>query len=390
MLIGIIGAPNKGKSTIFSAMTLVNAKIEDRPFTTISPNYGVAYVTTKCVDSELGVKCNPRNSICNNGTREIPVNVIDVAGLVPGAHLGKGMGNQFLNDLIQADALIQVVDLSGKTDEYGNPCDGCDPAKEVSMVRDELARWLAGILAKHMRGIARRQDGDIAIKEVLSGFNVSLEQIRKAAEANFLSLNGIEWNEEDMYKFSDTLMRISKPTVIAANKLDMSSIEALENLRKRLEGYEVIGCSGAIELALRNAAKNGYIAYTPGSGSFEIKGKLSEEQEKALELMQKYLAKYHSTGVQELINKTVFEVLGYIVVYPVEDESKYTDHNGNVLPDALLVKKGSTAKDLAEKIHSELAANMLYAINAKTKARIGKDYVLSNNDVIKIVSAAKR
>jgi len=389
MLIGIIGAPSKGKTTLFSALTLVKAEISSRPFTTINPNYGIAYATTKCVDSELGVSCNPKNSICSNGIRQIPINVIDVAGLVPGAHLGKGMGNQFLNDLIQADALVQVVDISGKTDEYGNPCDNCDPAKEVNMVQNELAAWLAEILQRHMSSIARRNDGSVAIKEILSGFNVSVEQIHKAADANYLSLLNIAWSQEDTLEFADALIRLSKPVLIAANKLDAASTEQLEELRRRLSGYEVVGCSAAIELALRRAAKSGLIDYIPGSSTFSERGKPTEEQGHALEYMLQYINKHNGTGVQEVINKVVFGVLNTIVVYPVEDENKYMDHNGNVLPDAIIMRKGSTALDLAEKIHSELAKKMLYAIDAKKKVRVGKEYVLKNNDVIKIVSAAK-
>ncbi|MEM0074318.1 MAG: redox-regulated ATPase YchF [Candidatus Micrarchaeaceae archaeon] len=389
MLIGIIGAPNKGKSTIFSALTLVKAEIADRPFTTIKPNYGIAYATTKCVDSELGVKCTPRNSYCTNGVRQIPINIIDVAGLVPGAHLGKGMGNQFLNDLIQADALIQVVDISGKTDMYGNSCEYCDPAEEVFMVSDELADWLAGIISKHMNTISKRSDGDIALKEVLSGFNISLEQIRLAADTNYLSTSQISWGPEDTKKFADSLMRISKPVIIAANKLDKVSDTQLDELRNKLKEYTVIGCSGAMELALRQAAKGNYIEYIPGSQTFEVKGTLTSEQQGALERIKEYLKAHNTTGVQELINKAVFDVLKEIVVYPVEDENKYTDHDGNILPDAILMKSGSVAYDLAEKIHTSLAKGMLYAIDAKSKLRLARNYVLKNNDVIKIVSAAK-
>ena len=124
LLIGIIGAPNKGKSTLFSAMTAVEVPIADYAFTTIKPNMGVAYATTECADVGLGVKCTPRNSSCLDGIRKIPINIVDVAGLVPGAHLGKGMGNQFLNDIVNADVLVQVVDASGKTDINGGKAEG--------------------------------------------------------------------------------------------------------------------------------------------------------------------------------------------------------------------------------------------------------------------------
>lgn len=389
MLIGIIGAPNKGKSTIFSALTMVEAEIADYPFTTINPNLGVGYVTKECVEKELHVKCKPRNSLCTNGIRQIPVNITDVAGLVPDAHLGKGMGNQFLNDLVSASAFVQVVDLSGRTDMHGNPCDGCDPVEEVDVIRKEITLWLAGIITKHMGSIAKRNDGDKALREVLSGFNVSPEQVKHAAEASYLSTSQISWSAEETEKFAENLLQASKPTIIAANKLDQSSEGALDALRSKLKGYTLIGCSGAVELALRKAASSGVISYIPGSSEFKIIKEVSAEQKRALDYMLAYVRKNRGTGVQEILNTAVFKVLENIVVYPVEDENKYTDHFGNILPDAVLLRRGSTTLQLAETIHTEIAAGMLYAIDAKKKLRLAKDYVLKDNDVIKIVSTAR-
>jgi len=387
MLVGIIGAPNKGKSTIFSAMTMASAEIADYPFTTIKPNLGVAYATSTCVEKELGVKCNPRNSLCSSGVRLMPINMVDVAGLVPDAHIGKGMGNRFLSDLILADALMQVVDLSGKTDMHGNPAEYCDPAEEIMMIRSELAKWLAGIISRRASPLSKRSDGDAALKELLSGFNIDMEQIRKAAKENYLSTAYIKWEEKDMRAFADALLQMSKPVIIAANKLDKSSKDDVAKLQFKFHSYTVIGCSGALELALRQAAKSGVIEYVPGSSSFTIKQKVTAEQQKALDYISSFLRRNGSTGVQELVNTAVFKLLDSIVVYPVEDENKYTDRDGNVLPDALLMRRGSTVFDLAEKIHTDLAKGILYAIDAKRKLRVAKDYVLRDNDVIKIVSA---
>jgi ribosome-binding ATPase YchF (GTP1/OBG family) len=389
MLVGIIGAPNKGKSTIFSAMTMAEAEIANYPFTTIKPNHGVAYVTRKCVDSELGTKCNPRNSLCINGTRLIPIDMVDVAGLVPGAHLGKGMGNQFLNDLASADAFIQVVDASGKTDENGNPCEECDPAKEFKMINDELSFWLSDIIKRHIGKIEKRSDGAKALNEILAGFKVNENVIERAAEKSYLSLSNIAWKDEDIISFARELINASKPIAIAANKADISSKDNIEKLKRELSGNLVIECSGAIELALRKAAKAKVIDYVPGSSSFNIIGNASIEQEKALEYMATYIKEHNGTGIEELLNEVVFKMLRMVVVYPVEDENKYTDHSGNVLPDAFLVEEGTTAVELAEKIHTSIAKNMLYAIDAKHKIRIAKDYKIKDNDVIKFVSAAK-
>ncbi|MEM0149992.1 MAG: TGS domain-containing protein, partial [Candidatus Micrarchaeaceae archaeon] len=187
------------------------------------------------------------------------------------------------------------------------------------------------------------------------------------------------------------LLKINKPMVIAANKSD--SENAAINTKKLIERFgseKVFECSAAIELALRKAARQGIIDYTPGARSFNIiRHDISAEQERALSYMQNFVRE-RGTNVQQMLNSIVFNVLGDIVVYPVEDEGKYSDHFGNILPDAILIKKGSTAQQLAYKIHTDLGDSMLYAIDAKTKMRLAKNYELKDNDVIKIVSAAKK
>jgi hypothetical protein len=389
MMLGLIGAPNKGKSTIFSAMTLSQADIADYPFTTINPNLGIAYATKECPEKELGIKCNPRNSLCDNGTRKIPINVTDVAGLIPGAHIGKGMGTQFLNDIISADALILVVDLSGETDIQGRPGSNFNQKEDIRMVEEELANWLSGIIEKNMSSLSRKKDGIDALAELLSGFKPSEDQIRESAEENGITLSNISWNHESSLRFSRSFLARNKPIVIAANKMDKSSKDALEKFRKELEDYTVIGCSGAIELALRKAAKSGIITYNPGNSSFVMGPNATEDQKRALSYISSYLKKNGSTGIHEIINETVFTLSHNIVVYPVENENKYADSSGSILPDAILMAEGSTALDLAEKIHTEIAAKMLYAIDARNKIRVAKDYILKDGDIIKIVSAAK-
>ena len=389
MMLGLIGAPNKGKSTIFSAMTLSQADIADYPFTTINPNLGIAYATKECPEKELGIKCNPRNSLCDSGTRKIPINVTDVAGLIPGAHIGKGMGTQFLNDIISADALILVVDLSGETDIQGRPGSNFNQKEDIHMVEEELANWLSGIIEKNMSSLSRKKDGIDALAELLSGFKPSEDQIRESAEENGITLSNISWNHESSLRFSRSFLARNKPIVIAANKMDKSSKDALEKFRKELEDYTVIGCSGAIELALRKAAKSGIITYNPGNSSFVMGPNATEDQKRALSYISSYLKKNGSTGIHEIINETVFTLSHNIVVYPVENENKYADSSGSILPDAILMAEGSTALDLAEKIHTEIAAKMLYAIDARNKIRVAKDYILKDGDIIKIVSAAK-
>jgi ribosome-binding ATPase YchF (GTP1/OBG family) len=391
MQIGIIGAPNKGKSTLFSALTLNDVAIADYPFTTIDPNIGVAYATSMCVEKELSVKCRARNSLCVDGTRMLPINIIDVAGLVEGAHEGKGMGNQFLNDLAAADAYLIVVDASGKTAPDGtHSSNDSNPVDDVMMVERELTAWLGGMVKKHMNIISRNPDGVEALYSVLAGLKVSKESISTAIEKSFLTSSNIAWGDGDIETFSRRLLSIAKPVLIVANKSD--SKEAEQHTRSLIEKFgekNVVACSAAIELALRKAANRGVISYKAGDRSFELlKGDISQEQKSALEYMKDFVAR-KGTNVQEVINRAVFGLLNEIVVYPVEDENKYTDHFGNVLPDAILIQKGATAYNLAERIHTDIAKSMLYAVDAKAKMRIGKDYLLKNDDVIKIVTSAR-
>lgn len=390
MIVGIIGAPNKGKSTLFSALTLKDVEIADYPFTTINPNMGIAYATKKCPETELGTKCRARNSLCVNGIREIPINIVDVAGLVVDAHSGKGMGNQFLNDLAAADALMLVVDASGKTDRNGNPCESCDPMDDVKMVKGELVEWVSSIIITHASQISRRNDGVNALSEVLAGLKIRKDEIKFSIESNGLSDARISWPEQDVKRFADKLLEISKPMLVIANKCDVKGSEfQLSMLRSSFGEAGIIGISAAVELAIKRAEKQGIIQRVPGSASFNIVSpNISKEQMDALKYMKEF-AGANGTNVNDVINRVVFGLLDSIVVYPVEDENRYSDHSGNVLPDAVLMKRGSTAMELAATIHTDIAKNMLYAIDARSKRRLAKDYVLNDGDVIKIVSAAR-
>jgi hypothetical protein len=389
-LIGLVGAPNKGKSTLFSALTMNDVLIADYPFTTIDPNLGIAYATKKCVHMEFGVQCRPRHAMCIDGIRHFPINVIDVAGLVEGAHEGKGMGNQFLNDLAESEALIIVVDASGKTDANGNATLDADSVDDVRIIRNELIEWLFQVIKKHMHTISRAADGIAALHDVLAGLKVSPDGIEKVMAKLALPSGRINWDDSTTRRFASELLDVSKPYIIAANKSDVEGSEGhISRLKSTFGEEKVISCSAAIELALRKAAKSGVIDYVPGSKTLKIKKEgMDKDKANAIAYMEKFL-KHHGTNVQELINRATFGLLDNIVVYPVEDESKLTDSVENVLPDALLIRRGSTAQDLAMRIHTDIGKNMLYAVDARSKKRLSKTYVLKDDDVIKIVSAAK-
>ncbi|AEH25558.1 redox-regulated ATPase YchF [Pyrococcus yayanosii] len=397
MEIGVVGKPNVGKSTFFSAATLVDVDIANYPFTTIEANVGVTYVIAEHPCKELGCKPNPQNYEYRNGLALIPVKMIDVAGLVPGAHEGRGLGNKFLDDLRMASVLIHVVDATGKTDAEGQPTDYHDPVDDIEFLEKEINYWIYGILKKNWDKFAKRIKLqriplERAIAEHLSGIGVSENDVWAAIHNLGLGDDPTGWRDEDLLAFASAIRRINKPMIIAANKADAASDEQIERLRREGErrGYIVVPTSAAAELTLRKAAKAGFIDYVPGSSDFKILKPMSSKQEKALKLIrERVLERFGSTGVQEVINRAVFELLGLIPVYPVEDENKLTDGFGNVLPHVHLMKRGSTPRDLAYKVHTDLGEGFLYAVNAKTKRRVGEDYELEFNDIIKIVAVTR-
>ena len=400
MMVGIVGKPNVGKSTFFSAATLATVEIASYPFTTIKPNRGVGYFRTKCVCRDFNVKDNPINSVCINGTRLIPVELIDCAGLVPDAWQGRGLGNQFLDEIRRADALIHVVDASGSTDIEGRVLKpgAHDPLEDVKFLEKELTMWFAQILKRDWPRIARTVEAGAAslpklLEERLSGLAIKRNHILEAIRVTELSADKpTRWSDEEFLEFVNNLRKISKPMLIAANKIDLPFAD--ENLERLKEtGYLVIPCCAEAELALRRAAERGLINYVPGSSNFDIiePERITEKQRGALQIIkEKILDRYGSTGVQDAINAAFKDLLKMIVVYPVEDPEKLTDHYGRVLPEARLVPSNTTARDLAYMIHTELGESFIYAVDARTKRRLGENYVLKDRDVISIVSAKKR
>ncbi len=396
--LGIVGKPNTGKSTLFSAATLVDVKRAPYPFTTIDANRGVGYVRLRCVCRELGVRDDPRNSMCIDGWRFVPVELIDVAGLVPDAWRGRGLGNRFLDELRRASALIHVVDASGATDEEGRPVKPGtrDPLLDVEFLEREIDMWLYQILSKGWDRLARYLDsqGVNVAQELykrLSGLQVTLEGVERALEeASLVGKRASAWSEEDLLSFVRYLRAYSKPIVIAANKADLPT--ARDNIKRMVEElggrYIVVPTSAESELALRRAANAGLIRYLPGDRDFEVVGELKPAQRRALEyIRENVLEVWGSTGVQEVINRAVFDSLGMIAVFPVENETKLTDHSGRVLPDVFLVPRGTTARELAYMIHTELGERFMFAIDVVRGQRLGADAELSHRSVVKIVAA---
>jgi ribosome-binding ATPase YchF (GTP1/OBG family) len=393
MEIGLVGAPNSGKSTFFNAATLLNAEVGNRPFVTIKPNQGTAYVKVECPHKELGQKCEPQHGYCIDGWRFVNVVFWDVAGLVPDAWQGKGLGNQFLNDIMQAKALIHVLDASGSTDTHGEVLGegSFDPAITVEFLEKEIAYWIRGIVQKNWKDTAKRATASNIVDAVatqLSGLGVTVEEVKQVLLREEFSARPTDWTDDTLLVLAEEIREKSKPMVIAANKADLKSgKENLGKLKAMFPEETIVPTSAEAELALRKAHEHGLIHYVPGSNDFKELKEIPEKQKKGLEFIRENILKgYGSTGVQEIINKTAFELLDLMVVFPVQDANKWMSSKGNILPDAHLLKKGSTAQQLAYKIHTDIGDKFVAAINCRTQQKIGKDTELKNMDIVKIIT----
>lgn len=395
MLIGLVGKPSSGKSSFFAAATLIDIPISARPFTTIEPNRGMGLVRVKCIDQELGVQCNPRSGSCMNHVRFVPVELLDVAGLVPGAHEGKGLGSSFLDDLRQADVLIHIVDASGSTDSEGNSVNvgSHDPCLDVKFLEEEINYWFLKVLDKNWGKIVKLpvsgKEGLLRLfMEQLSGLSVKDFHVEKSLrENNLTDKRLVMWTDEDKWNFVKRLREIGKPIVIAANKCDVSG--AKENITKMQAAFphlKIVPCSAQAELALKKAAKAGLVDYTPGDATFSTKGTLNEAQTHAMQTIQKnVLETFGSSGVQTVLETAAFDVLGYLAIWPASTKG-LKDKEGRTLPDCWLLPGGSTALDFAFTIHTDIGQHFIRAINVRTKQMIGKDYALKHRDAIEIVA----
>jgi ribosome-binding ATPase len=394
MLIGIVGGPNRGKSTFFKACTLANVLIANYPFATIEPNKGFGFVKIDDAAKDFGKVANPRTGYIANGKRFVPVELLDVAGLVPGAHEGKGRGMDFLNDLNMADALIQVIDVSGSVTIEGEPTKPgtTDPAEDIRFLEIELDHWYMRILNNGWDRFARQvhqthEKVPRAIAKQLSGVKVTEDLVQEAMKALHLPEGIMDWNQEQIYHFSRYLRKKTKPMIIAANKIDVAgAMDNLHRLQKEFPDYRIIGCSAEIELALKEASKAGLITYIPGERHFAVNypEKLNEKQQKAVDFMKQFLEK-HDSGVQTVLDTLVFDVLGYIAIHP-GGVNNLVDSKGNCLPDCFLMPPGTTALDFAFRLHTDFGNKFIRAVDVRTKLPRGKDHVLKHLDVVEIVA----
>jgi len=389
--IALAGKPNAGKSTFYTAATMADVDVGNYPFTTIDPNRGVTHVRTDCPCLEREERCGDED--CHDGTRYVPVELLDVAGLVPGAHEGKGLGNQFLDALTDADVILQVVDAAGATNAEGEPVEvgEYDPVEEVDFVEAEMDAWLAGILDRNWESVERKSrspdfDMEEALTDLLTGFGATEHDVTIVLRGLEYPDDPIQWTDADREALAAEIRARTKPIVLMANKADIAPAENVERLRET--DKPVIPATADGELALRRAAEAGVVDYDPGDEDFEIVGDLSDQQARGLEQIREVMEEFGGTGVQGALNESVYGLLDLITAFPVQNETHWTDTRGNVLPDAFLLPSGSGPRDLAYAVHTDIGDGYLHAVDARADRRIGEETELEEGDVIKIVSTA--
>jgi len=387
--IALAGKPNAGKSTFYTAATRADVDVANYPFTTIDANRGVTHARTDCPCLDREERCGNEN--CRAGKRYVPIELLDVAGLVPGAHEGKGLGNQFLDELTNADAIVNVIDASGATNEEGEPVEigEHDPIEDIDFVEEEMDLWLAGIIDGNWESVERKSrspdfDIDDALADMLTGFGATEADVAASLRSLDYPDDPIQWTDEHREELARDVRARTKPIIVAANKIDVAPEENVERLLEL--DKPVIPTTAEGELALRNAADAGLVDYDPGDADFEIVGDLNDQQRDALTDLRDTIAHWDGTGIQGALDFAVYDLLDRLTAYPVQDQSKWTDAKGNVLPDAFLLPDGSTPVDLAYAVHSDIGDGYLHAVDARTNREVGEGYELEEGDVIKIVS----
>ena len=390
--VALAGKPNAGKSTFYKAATRADVDIGNYPFTTIDANRGVSHARTRCPCLDLESRCGDDN--CQDGKRYVPIELLDVAGLVPGAHEGKGLGNQFLDELTNADVILNVVDASGGTNEEGEPVEAgsYDPVEDIHFVEREMDLWLAGIIDRNWETIERQSrspefDFEEALTDTLTGVGASEHDVAAVLRELEYEPDPMAWEDADREALARLLRVRTKPIVVVANKADIAPEGNIDRLREAAD--RVVPCTAEGELALRNAADAGIVEYDPGDDGFGIGGEVSDAQRGGLDRIRSVIDEWGGTGVQAALDEAVYEVLDRITVYPVQNETHWTDGQGNVLPDAFLLPTGATPPDLAFAVHSDIGEGYLHAVDARANRRIGEGHELDEGDVIKIVSTAK-
>lgn len=398
-VIALVGKPSLGKSTTLNSLTDANAKVGAFPFTTIDPNKATGYLEVDCACSRFKKQalCKPNYGYCRDGKRGVPIMLLDVAGLVPNAHLGRGLGNKFLGDLTEADCLIHIVDVSGTTNAEGKATRGYDPIHDIEWLQDEIFRWILGNLTEKWGSIARRHVATRlttleTLRQQLGGYSANKQLIGRALDL----LPGLaplqDWDNDTIEKVVRTFMEVKFPTVLSLNKMDHP--DADKNVSKIILQHPKLKCvltSSITEVFLRKLAAQNYIKYDlgtefvdtiddlgPESGLKPLDDKLRNRIENIRDLV---LYRFGLTGVVQLLQAAA-DLLDLVPVYPVRNINNFGGLSGDsVFRDCVLVKRGTAVISVARKIMGDVTIAAIEGVGGTRVAEedtvdVGKNDIL--------------
>mmetsp|Transcript_6045 Transcript_6045/g.5965 ORF Transcript_6045/g.5965 Transcript_6045/m.5965 type:complete len:416 (+) Transcript_6045:15-1262(+) len=398
-VIALVGKPSAGKSTTLNSLTDANAKVGAFPFTTIDPNKATGYLEVDCACARFGKQelCKPNYGYCRDGKRGVPIMLLDVAGLVPNAHLGKGLGNKFLGDLTEADCLIHIVDVSGTTNAEGKATRGYDPLQDIEWLQDEIFKWILGNLMERWGSVVRKHTATKSttletLRQQLGGYSANKQLIGKALDL----LPGLaplqDWDNETIEKVVKAFMQVKFPTVLSLNKMDHP--DADKNVSKIILKYPELKCvltSSITEVFLRKLASQQYIKYDLGTEFVDTIDDLGPESKlKPLDdklrnrienIRDLVLYRFGSTGVVQLLQAAA-DLLELIPVFPVRSIHNFTGSSGeNVFRDCVLVKKGTPVISVARKIMGDVTIASIEGVGG---VRVGEEDTVDSgkNDIL--------
>ncbi|KAE9974864.1 hypothetical protein BLS_007171 [Venturia inaequalis] len=412
-LIGLVGKPSSGKSTTLNSLTDATSKVGNYPFTTLTPNRAIGYLHLDCACSRfnLQAQCRPNYGSCHDGERSVPIELLDVAGLVPGAHEGKGLGNRFLDDLRHADGLIHVVDVSGSTDAEGKATRGYDPSQDIVWLRSEIVSWIKGNLMEKWGGIKRRH---VAVKNTpvqtlqnqFSGYGSTSKTVARCLDKLAIKEPLEHWSDETIDRVVNAFTDEKFPTVIALNKIDHADADKnIAKISKMQPPSSLVLTSAISETFLRRLASQNYIKYIPGSDSVSTRedlieegdptgGDLKEMDEKLRTRVENckdmVLYRFGSTGVVEVLRRAG-EMLGLVGIFPVKNIHSFgaggvvkggEEREQKVFRDCVLVKKGTTVGEVGRKIMGDVPIAFVETVGGvrvsdEDTVEVGRNDILS-------------